>query len=45
MGTFYMLKNAGRLKQLKDGTILANATYNGELGLLPKEADIDAAII
>jgi len=43
--TFYMLNKAGKLKQLKDGTILANATYNSELGLLPKEVDIDAVII
>jgi hypothetical protein len=40
-----MLNNAGRLKQLKDGTLLANATYDFELGLLPKEVDIDANIL
>jgi len=45
LGTFHMLNKAGRLKQLKDGTLLANATYNSELGLLPKEVDIDAVII
>jgi CRISPR-associated endonuclease/helicase Cas3 len=45
LGTFHMLNNAGRLKQLKDGTILANATYDSELGLLPKEVDIDANIL
>jgi CRISPR-associated endonuclease/helicase Cas3 len=45
LGTFHMLNNAGRLKQLKDGTILANATYDFELGLLPKEVDIDANIL
>ncbi len=45
LGTFHMLNKAERLKQLKDGTLLADATYNSELGLLPKEVDIDAAII
>jgi CRISPR-associated endonuclease/helicase Cas3 len=45
LGTFHMLNNAGRLKQLKDGTLLANATYDFELGLLPKEVDIDANIL
>ena len=45
LGTFHMLNKVGRLKQLKDGILLANATYNSELGLLPKEVDIDAAII
>jgi CRISPR-associated endonuclease/helicase Cas3 len=44
LGTFYMFNNAGRLKQLKDGTLLANANYDCHLGLLPEEADIDAAI-
>jgi CRISPR-associated endonuclease/helicase Cas3 len=44
LGTFHMLNNAGRLKQLKDGTLLANANYDCHLGLLPEEADIDAAI-
>jgi hypothetical protein len=44
LGTFHMLNNAGRLKQLKDGTLLANANYDYHLGLLPEEADIGAAI-
>jgi len=45
LGTFHMLNKAERLKQLKDGTLLADATYNSELGLLPKEVDIDAQIV
>jgi CRISPR-associated endonuclease/helicase Cas3 len=45
VGTFYMLNKAGRLTKLRDGTLLAEATYNKELGLLPKEPDIDAEIL
>ncbi|MBC7216913.1 MAG: hypothetical protein H5U36_01785 [Candidatus Caldatribacterium sp.] len=44
-GTFWMLKSAGRLTLLEDGTILADVTYDPELGLLPGEVDLDATLI
>lgn len=45
LGTFHMLNNLGRLKRLRDGTLLAQVTYDDELGLLCKEVDIDAGIL
>jgi CRISPR-associated endonuclease/helicase Cas3 len=45
LGTFHLLNKAGRLSKLADGTLLADATYDKELGLLPKEVDIDANIL
>jgi CRISPR-associated endonuclease/helicase Cas3 len=44
-GTFWMLKNSGRLAFLKDGTVLANVAYDSELGLLPGEIDLEAGFV
>lgn len=40
-GTFWMLRNAGRITSLQDGTLVADAVYDATLGLLPKEVDLD----
>jgi CRISPR-associated endonuclease/helicase Cas3 len=45
LGTLHALNKAGRLQCLKDGVLLADIRYDQELGLLPQEADLDAAII
>lgn len=45
LGTFHMLNKNGRLKTLKDGVLMADVLYDPELGLLPKEADLDANFI
>ncbi|HID06222.1 MAG TPA: CRISPR-associated helicase Cas3', partial [Armatimonadetes bacterium] len=45
LGTFHMLNNDGRLCHLKEGTLLADVSYDSERGLLPKEINVDAAII
>jgi CRISPR-associated endonuclease/helicase Cas3 len=42
--TLHILRKAGRLKQLNDGTLLADATYSSELGLLWEEIDVDSSI-
>jgi len=44
-GTFWKLQRAGRLAQLKDGTVVASVQYDDELGLLPDVADIDAVLV
>ncbi len=44
LSTFHMLNNAGLLTR-QDGTLVANVAYDEALGLLPKEVDIDAAIL
>lgn len=44
LGTFHMLNNAGLLTR-QSSTLIANVTYDDELGLLPKEVDIDASFI
>lgn len=45
LGTFWMLNHAGRLTLLKDGTLVADAAYDPELGLLPREVDLDVNFI
>lgn len=45
LGTFWMLSNGGRLTRLKDGTLVADATYDPELGLSPREVDLDANFV
>lgn len=45
LGTFHMLRNAGRLAGLTQGALMADVPYNEELGLLPKEVDIDASFL
>lgn len=44
LGTFHMLNKAGLLTK-QNGTLIANVAYDSELGLLPKEVDIDASFI
>lgn len=44
-GTFWMLNQQGRLIRLKDGTLVVDAAYDPELGLLPREVDPDAGFI
>lgn len=44
-GTFWILNNAGKLTRLKDGVLMADAAYDPELGLLPREVDLDANFI
>ncbi|MFN3420667.1 MAG: CRISPR-associated helicase Cas3' [Armatimonadota bacterium] len=44
IGTFHMLNNGGLLTRQND-TLIANVTYDNELGLLPKEVDIDASFL
>ncbi|RLI48304.1 MAG: CRISPR-associated helicase Cas3 [Candidatus Thorarchaeota archaeon] len=45
LGTFYMLNNAGKLQRLEEGVLLAEVAYDSELGLLPKEMDLDVNIV
>lgn len=45
LGTFHMLNKNGRLKTLKDGVLMADVLYDPELGLLPKEVDLDVNFI
>jgi CRISPR-associated endonuclease/helicase Cas3 len=45
LGTLHRLNKAGRLQPLKDGLLLADIRYDEELGLLPQQVDLDAAII
>ncbi len=45
LGTFRMLNEQGRIKQVSNRTLLANAAYDDELGLLPEEVDLDVNII
>jgi len=44
-GTFWKLHRAGRISQLKDGTLVASVQYDPDLGLLPEVADLDAVIV
>jgi len=44
-GTFWMLKSSGRLAFLEDGTVLADVAYDPELGLLPREIDLDTGFV
>lgn len=44
IGTFQMLEKAGLLKR-QNGTLVAEVSYDDELGLLPKEVDIDASFL
>jgi len=45
LGTFWMLNNAGRLTLLKDGVLMVDAAYDPELGLMPREVDLDANFV
>jgi len=44
-GTFWKLQRAGRMSQLKDGTLVASVQYDHSLGLLPEVADLDTVIV
>lgn len=41
-GTFHILNKAGKLHRLKDGVLMVDASYHPELGLLPKESELDS---
>ncbi len=45
IGTYQLLKKAGRLTQLKEKILMADASYDPDLGLLPKEVDLDAQFL
>lgn len=45
LGTFHMLRNAGLLTRFTRGVLMADVPYSEELGLLPKEVDIDASFL
>ncbi|WP_448575532.1 CRISPR-associated helicase Cas3' [Thermomicrobium sp.] len=44
-GTLWKLQRAGRISQLKDGTLVASIQYDRHLGLLPEVADLDTMIV
>ena len=44
LGTYHMLNKKGLLT-CQNGTLIANVSYDDELGLLPKEVDIDASFL
>ncbi|MCG0276467.1 MAG: CRISPR-associated helicase Cas3' [Thermosediminibacteraceae bacterium] len=44
-GTFWMLNKKGKLRLLKDGTLMADVGYDDELGLLSTEDILDISII
>jgi CRISPR-associated endonuclease/helicase Cas3 len=45
LGTYHALKKDGRITSLKDGPLMADVSYDPNLGLLPKEVDLDVAFI
>ncbi len=44
-GTFWKLHREGRIRQLKDRTLVASVQYDPKLGLLPDAVDIDAWVV
>lgn len=42
LGTFFKLKQKGKIRPLKSGVLTVDASYDPQLGLLPEEADLDA---
>ena len=45
LGTFQMLNQQGRIRQIAGRVLLADVAYDDELGLLPREVDLDVNII
>lgn len=41
LGTFHALKKNGKITRLEDSVLMANVHYDPELGLLPKQVELD----
>lgn len=44
LGTFHALKKDGKITHLKDGVPMADLRYDPNLGLLPKQVDLDCVL-